>query len=99
MTPAIPGSGLLVPALVLPVGEMLAAFVLGGRAAERLALPVLGLSALLAWLIAANTHVVKAALEWPGAASVVLVILQMIAAWVLVFALFASPIITWVQAL
>jgi hypothetical protein len=43
---------------------------------------------LLAWLIAANTHVVKAALEWPGAASVVLVILQMIAAWVLVFALF-----------
>jgi hypothetical protein len=43
---------------------------------------------LLAWLIAANSHVVKAALEWPGAASVALVILQMIAAWVLVFALF-----------
>ncbi|MBV8910564.1 MAG: hypothetical protein JOZ89_07375, partial [Gammaproteobacteria bacterium] len=43
---------------------------------------------LLAWLIAATNHVVKAALEWPGAASVVLVILQMIGAWLLVFALF-----------
>jgi hypothetical protein len=44
---------------------------------------------LLAWLIAANSHVVKAALEWPGPASVGLVILQMILAWVLVFELFA----------
>jgi hypothetical protein len=43
---------------------------------------------LLGWLIAANSQVVKAALEWPGAASVALVILQMIAAWLLVFALF-----------
>jgi hypothetical protein len=43
---------------------------------------------LLAWLIAASTHVVKAALEWPGSASVALVILQMVASWVLVFALF-----------
>jgi hypothetical protein len=43
---------------------------------------------LFAWLIAANSHVVKAALEWPGAASVALVILQMLAAWLLVFALF-----------
>jgi hypothetical protein len=43
---------------------------------------------LLAWLIAANSHVVKAALEWPGAASVALVILQMVAGWLLVFALF-----------
>jgi hypothetical protein len=44
---------------------------------------------LLAWLIAANSHVVKAALEWPGPASVGLVILQMILAWVLVFELFS----------
>lgn len=43
---------------------------------------------LLAWLIAANTHVVKAALEWPGAASVVLVIVQIVAGWLLLFALF-----------
>jgi hypothetical protein len=43
---------------------------------------------LLAWLIAANSHVVKAALEWPGGASAALVILQMIAAWLLVLALF-----------
>jgi len=43
---------------------------------------------LLAWLIAANSLVVKAALEWPGPASVALVILQLIAAWLVVFALF-----------
>jgi hypothetical protein len=43
---------------------------------------------LLAWLIAANSHVVKAALEWPGSASVALVILQMLAAWLLLVALF-----------
>ena len=43
---------------------------------------------LLAWLIAANTHIVKAALEWPGTASVVLVIAQLIAGWLLLFALF-----------
>jgi len=43
---------------------------------------------LLAWLIAANSHVVKAALEWPGPASVALVILQLVAGWVVVYALF-----------
>jgi hypothetical protein len=43
---------------------------------------------LLAWLIAASSHVVKAALEWPGSASAALVILQMLAAWLLMFALF-----------
>lgn len=43
---------------------------------------------LLAWLIAVNSHVVKAALEWSGAASVGLVILQMLASWVLVAAMF-----------
>ncbi|HEV8019580.1 MAG TPA: hypothetical protein VGP32_13580 [Steroidobacteraceae bacterium] len=44
---------------------------------------------LFAWLIAANSHVVKAALEWSGSASVALVILQMLAGWLVVFALFA----------
>jgi len=43
---------------------------------------------LLAWLIAANSLVVKTALEWPGPASVALVILQLICAWLVVFALF-----------
>jgi hypothetical protein len=43
---------------------------------------------LLAWLIAANSHVVKAALEWSGSASVALVILQMLAGWLVVFAVF-----------
>jgi hypothetical protein len=43
---------------------------------------------LLAWLIAANGHVVKAALEWSGSASVALVILQLLAAWLVVFAVF-----------
>jgi hypothetical protein len=33
---------------------------------------------LLVWLIAANGHVVKAALEWSGPASVALVILQVL---------------------
>jgi hypothetical protein len=43
---------------------------------------------LLAWLIAANSHVVKAALEWSGAASVALVILQLVAGWLVESALF-----------
>jgi hypothetical protein len=46
---------------------------------------------LLAWLIAANSHVVKAALEWSGSASVALVILQMLAGWLVVSAMF-SPV-------
>ncbi|HTC14261.1 MAG TPA: hypothetical protein VK695_00515 [Steroidobacteraceae bacterium] len=43
---------------------------------------------LLAWLIAAYSHVVKAALEWSGSASVALVILQMLASWLVLFAVF-----------
>jgi len=43
---------------------------------------------LLAWLIAANSHVVKAALEWSGSASVALVILQTLVGWLVEFALF-----------
>ena len=39
---------------------------------------------LLVWLIAANAHVVKAALEWSSAASVALVILQILVENVLV---------------
>lgn len=35
---------------------------------------------LLIWLIAASSHIVKAALEWSGGASVALVILQILAA-------------------
>ena len=35
--------------------------------------------ALVVWLIAANSHIVKAALEWSGGASVALVILQILA--------------------
>jgi hypothetical protein len=44
--------------------------------------------ALIAWLIAANGRIVKAALEWSGTASVALVILQMLAGWLLLLALF-----------
>ena len=43
---------------------------------------------LLIWVIAANSHVVKAALEWSSAASVALVILQFLAGQLLMFALF-----------
>ncbi len=56
MSPATPGGSLLVLALVLPVAAMLVAFVLGGRAAERLALAALGLGALLAMLVAAAVY-------------------------------------------
>jgi hypothetical protein len=43
---------------------------------------------LLIWVIAANSHVVKAALEWSSAASVALVILQFLAGQLVLFALF-----------
>jgi hypothetical protein len=46
---------------------------------------------LLIWVIAANSHVVKAALEWSSGASVALVILQTIAGSLLLFALFPGP--------
>ena len=44
---------------------------------------------LVAWLIAANSNIIKAALEWSAMASVALVILQMVAGWLLLLALFA----------
>jgi hypothetical protein len=43
---------------------------------------------LLIWVIAVNSHVVKAALEWSSAASVALVILQFLAGQLVLFALF-----------
>jgi hypothetical protein len=43
---------------------------------------------LFVWLIAANSHVVKAALEWSATSSVALVILQTLVGWLLLFALF-----------
>jgi|HubBroStandDraft_1064217.scaffolds.fasta_scaffold10126_6 hypothetical protein len=46
---------------------------------------------LIAWLIAANSHIVKAALDWSGMASVALVILEMLAGWLLLLAVF-SPV-------
>lgn len=54
----------------------------------QLPIAVAGL-ALVIWLIAANTHVVKAALEWSSATSVALVILQIVASQLLVLALFS----------
>jgi hypothetical protein len=47
---------------------------------------------LLAWVIAANSHIVKAALDWSGSLSVTLVILQMAAGWLVLFALFPPPL-------
>jgi hypothetical protein len=46
--------------------------------------------AILVWIIAANSHVVKAALEWSSASSVALVILQIVASQLLLFALFPA---------
>jgi hypothetical protein len=45
---------------------------------------------LVVWVIAANSHVVKAALEWSSPASVALVILQILAGQILLFALFPA---------
>ena len=46
---------------------------------------------LIIWVIAANSHVVKAALEWSSPASVVLVILQIVAGQFVLLALFPPP--------
>jgi hypothetical protein len=43
---------------------------------------------LLVWLIAANSHIVRAALEWSAASSVALVILQTLASGLLQLALY-----------
>ena len=43
---------------------------------------------LFIWLIAANSHVVKAALEWSNLASVALVILQFLAEQLVLLGLF-----------
>ena len=43
---------------------------------------------LLAWMIAANSYIVRAALEWSATSSVVLVILQEVTGGLLLFALF-----------
>jgi hypothetical protein len=47
--------------------------------------------ALLVWMIAANSHIVKAALEWSMAQSVALVILQTLASNLVVLSLFPIP--------
>lgn len=47
--------------------------------------------ALLIWIIVANSHIVKAALEWSMAPSVALVILQTLAGNLLVLELFPLP--------
>jgi hypothetical protein len=47
--------------------------------------------ALLIWIIAANSHIVKAALEWSMPPSVALVILQTLAGNLVVLALFPIP--------
>jgi hypothetical protein len=54
-------------------------------------LPIaLAILALAVWLIAANSHIVRAALEWSSAASVALVILQTCSGQLLLLALFPS---------
>jgi hypothetical protein len=46
---------------------------------------------LVVWIIAANSHVVKAALEWSSGACVALTILQILASDLLVLTLFPAP--------
>ena len=59
----------------------------GENAAWQLPIATAGLL-LIVWLIAANSHVVKAALEWSSSASVALVILQIFAGQLLLLAVF-----------
>jgi hypothetical protein len=59
----------------------------GEDATWQLPLTAVGLL-LFAWLIAANSHVVRAALGWSASASVALVILQMLVGWLVGFTLF-----------
>ena len=47
---------------------------------------------LIVWLVAANSHIVRAALEWSSASSVALVILQTLAGGLLQLALFPPPL-------
>lgn len=57
-----------------------------------LLLPVVVLALGLAiWLLAAGGHIVKSALEWTTPASIAMVILQILATQVLLFALFPTP--------
>ena len=65
--------------------EILLSWWLRGRVANVSSAYITGISlALLIWVIAANSHIVKAALEWSMAPSVALVILQNLAGELLV---------------
>jgi hypothetical protein len=59
----------------------------GQDATWQLPIAVAGLAVVI-WMIAANSHVVKAALEWSSAASVALVILEIVTSQLLLFSLF-----------
>ncbi|HUO20337.1 MAG TPA: hypothetical protein VMU44_11235 [Steroidobacteraceae bacterium] len=59
----------------------------GQDATWQLPVAVAGLAVVI-WLVAANSHVVKAALEWSSAASVALVILEIVSGQLLLFTLF-----------
>lgn len=59
----------------------------GGDATWQLPIAFAGL-VLVVWLVAASGHVVKAALDWSGTTSIMLVILQIFCGQLLLFALF-----------
>jgi hypothetical protein len=61
----------------------------GEQTSWQLPIAVAGLL-LVVWLVAANGHVVKAALEWSGTASIMIVIAQIFSSQLLLFALFPA---------
>lgn len=63
----------------------------GGDAIWQLPIAIAGFL-LVVWLVAANGHVVKAALEWSLTTSIVLVILQIFCGQLVLFALFPLPV-------
>ncbi|GAC1461105.1 MAG: hypothetical protein PVSMB6_21390 [Steroidobacteraceae bacterium] len=63
----------------------------GGDTIWALPIAIAGLL-LVVWLVAANAHVVKAALEWSLTMSIVLVVLQIFCGQLALFALFPLPV-------
>jgi hypothetical protein len=84
-TTAVFGFQAVMAPLVIASGWLLRRF--GEDSTWQIPLQCAGLL-LFVWVIAANSHIVRAALEWSAASSVALVILQTLASYLLQVALF-----------
>lgn len=87
-TTAVFGYQTILSPLSIASGWLISRF--GNEAAWQLPLGIVYLLVLI-WMIAVNSHVLRAALEWSLASCVALVILQILAAQLLLFSLFPQP--------